>query len=125
VLQGGAGNDLLTGGFGEDEFVFNTALNATTNVDQISDFVSADDRITLSKAIFAALGPTGIDLDPSAFRSGAGAVAGADADDRIIYNTSTGDLFYDANGSAAGGVTKFATLIGAPAVFAHDIFVTT
>ena len=29
---------------------------------------------------------------------------------RIIYETDTGKLFFDANGSAAGGKTQFATL---------------
>ena len=34
TLYGGAGNDTLTGGAGYDNFVFNTALNASSNVDR-------------------------------------------------------------------------------------------
>jgi Ca2+-binding RTX toxin-like protein len=34
----------------------------------------------------------------------------ADANDRIIYETDTGRLFYDSNGNAAGGSVHFATL---------------
>jgi Ca2+-binding RTX toxin-like protein len=110
ALAGGAGNDALTGGAGDDQFVFNTALSATANVDVIQDF-SAGDQLVLSKAIFAALGTTGVALDPSAFSSGTTGVA-TDAAHRIVYNKVTGDLFYDANGSAAGGSVKFAVLVG-------------
>src|SRR5204863_390345 len=42
TLDGGAGNDVLTGGTGQDSFLFDTALNASTNVDQIFDFSSVD-----------------------------------------------------------------------------------
>ena len=37
TLSGGLGNDTLTGGAGADQFVFNTALNAVTNVDHITE----------------------------------------------------------------------------------------
>ena len=39
ILKGYTGNDALYGGAGKDFFVFNTALNATTNVDTIADFL--------------------------------------------------------------------------------------
>jgi Ca2+-binding RTX toxin-like protein len=43
VLAGGAGNDSLTGGVGLDGFLFDAALNATTNLDTVADFNVADD----------------------------------------------------------------------------------
>ncbi|MGO4841842.1 calcium-binding protein, partial [Rhizobiaceae sp. 2RAB30] len=43
VLAGGLGNDTLAGGAGADTFLFNTALNKTTNVDRITDFNVAQD----------------------------------------------------------------------------------
>ena len=58
-LRGGGGNDVLVGGIGSDQFVFNTALNATTNVDQITDFNVAADTIVLENAIFTTIVGTG------------------------------------------------------------------
>ena len=101
VLNGRAGNDTLIGGEGRDIFVFNAALNATTNVDIIDDFSAADDTIWLENAIFTALPTTGA-LASAAFVSNTSGLA-ADASDRVIYERDTGMLYYDSNGSAAGG----------------------
>ncbi|MGC2413942.1 MAG: hypothetical protein WA459_14740 [Stellaceae bacterium] len=106
MLNGGAGNDKLTGGSGKDSFLFTNALNATTNVDHIFDFSSVDDKILLSHSVFTAAGALGT-LAAGAFHTGS---AAADADDRIIYNPTTGALIYDSNGNLAGGATQFATL---------------
>jgi hypothetical protein len=47
------------GGSAADIFVFDSALNATTNVDQITDYNVTDDTIRLENAIFTALTTTG------------------------------------------------------------------
>ncbi|HEX2650130.1 MAG TPA: calcium-binding protein [Burkholderiales bacterium] len=121
TLMGSAGNDTLTGGAGSDLFVFNTAPNALTNVDTITDFTSLQDHLRLAIAAFPALGAlgtlAGAKLAEGNFSSG------QDADDRLVYNTSTGDLFYDANGSVAGGSVLIAHLEGAPALDHLDITV--
>ena len=106
TLAGGAGNDVLTGGSGSDCFVFNTAANATNNVDTITDFVSATDKLQFSAKIFTGLGKVLGTLTDSQFWSGSGVVAAHDATDRIIYDTHTGYLYYDAdgNGTASGAV---------------------
>ncbi len=101
-LIGNSGNDVLTGGAGADKFVFNKALNAKTNVDIITDFQHGVDDVVLKKSIFSAIGPT---LSKSEFYTGPKA---HDANDRIIYQKKSGDLFYDSNGSATGGKVKFA-----------------
>ena len=121
VLRGFLGNDLLWGQAGADIFLFNTALNAATNVDRIIDFAVVDDTIYLENAIFTALGAGA--LAAAAFAANATGLAG-DASDRIIYETDTGKLFYDANGSGAGiaGV-HFATLTAGLALTAADFFV--
>ena len=107
ILYGGLGLDFMTGGINGDAFVFNTALNATTNVDTITDMVHGVDRIHLENLIFTALGANGTTLTAAEFWIGA---AAHDADDNIIYNSSTGALTYDSNGNAAGGATRIATL---------------
>ena len=103
-----SGNDTLTGAAGADTFLFNTALNAATNVDHITDFAS-EDTIDLENAVFTALTTTGT-LAASAFFSAAGATSAHDADDRIVYNTTTGALFYDADGVGGVAAVQFAVL---------------
>ncbi len=105
-LEGKAGNDILTGGLDADIFVFGTALSGTANVDQITDYSVADDTIWLENSIFTAVGAPGT-LSASAFHTGA---AAADAADRIIYDSATGALLYDSDGSDAGAAVQFATL---------------
>ncbi|WP_082145518.1 M10 family metallopeptidase [Microvirga massiliensis] len=105
VLDGLLGSDVLIGGAGVDTFVFSTAPSPT-NVDQITDFVVADDTIQLSKAIFTALTTTGI-LAAEAFYTGSTA---HDASDRILYDRNTGSLVYDQDGTGSAAALKFAQL---------------
>jgi serralysin len=106
ILVGGLGNDRLTGGEGADTYRFNTALNASTNVDDITDFSVADDTIQLDNDVFTAAGAVGT-LAAGAFRTGTSA---ADASDRIIYDPVTGRVWYDADGNGAGAAVLFAEL---------------
>jgi Ca2+-binding RTX toxin-like protein len=107
-LQGRIGNDTLTGGSGGDVFVFETALDAVGNRDALTDFQPGIDRIQLKASIFIGSGATGSTLAPGFFRAGPGAISGADADDRIILNTTTGQLAYDGDGSGRRASIAFA-----------------
>ena len=109
VLIGGLGNDTLTGGDGIDYFIFNTALNATSNKDTITDFNIIDDTIRLENGIMTGLGVTAGALAAGAFHSGIVNTA-TQVDDRIIYNTSTGGLFYDADGTGASAAVQIAII---------------
>jgi Ca2+-binding RTX toxin-like protein len=109
TLNGGLGNDILTGGVGNDLFVFNIALNPTANIDRITDFNVPADTIRLDNAVMPGLGTALGTLAAGKFWKGTSGLA-HDADDRIIYETDTGKLYYDANGKAAGGGILFATL---------------
>ena len=120
TINGGSGSDFLTGGAGADAFEFTAALGAA-NVDRITDF-GPGDVIRLGGAAgqpFAALA-TGA-LADFAFRVGP---AAADADDRIIYDSATGALYYDADGSGGGAAIRFATLADAPPLSAADFVIT-
>ena len=120
ILDGQGGNDTLTGLLGKDFFVFSTALGAA-NVDAITDFNVADDTIRLENAIFTALTTTGV-LSASFFKDNF--LAPRDADDRIIYNSNTGSLFYDADGLGTDfAAVKFAALATGLSLTAADFVV--
>ena len=114
TLDGKGGADVLYGKAGIDFFAFTTALGAG-NVDHIGDFVANTDKIFLDDAIF-----TGLDLGP--LQSSAFAIGGqaAEADDRIIYNQATGEIFFDADGTGSGLAMLFAIVDGAPILTAND-----
>ncbi|WP_184399908.1 calcium-binding protein, partial [Rhizobium sp. BK650] len=116
-LIGGNGNDILNGGAGADTFVFDCKPNAYNNIDKIEDFSeSAGDKIALNHQVFTA-------IDPANF-SAANFVLGTkalDSDDRLIYDQTTGKLFYDADGSGRGAAVQVATLSNL-ATLHHDDF---
>ena len=105
-LDGGGANDTLAGGTGADSFVFSSAAGAT-NVDTITDFSAIDDTILLDDAVFASLA-TGV-LSVDAFIATTTGNA-ADASDRIIYESHTGRLFFDRDGTGAAAKVQFATI---------------
>ena len=119
VLNGGLGADTMTGGAGSDTFVFNTALGAG-NVDRITDFDVVEDRIRLDNDVFVGLARG--NLSASAFAANLTGRA-SDALDRIIYETDTGRLFFDADGSGAGARVHFATLNAGLALTSADFLV--
>lgn len=113
LLRGGAGNDILYGGTGKDLFRFDTALGTgtTPNIDRIRDFSVADDTIQFENSLFTRFGTgtTGA-INAAYFKANTTGLA-QDSNDYIIYEKDTGELFYDANGSAAGGSVQIA-LVG-------------
>lgn len=117
VLNGALGNDALQGLAGADAFRF-TSAPGVGNVDTISDYVVADDTIQLENAMFAGL-TAGV-LAAGAFRTGA---AAGDSDDRIIYNSATGALLFDADGNGAGAAVQFAALTAGLAMAASEFVV--
>lgn len=78
--------------------------------------MSGADKIVLENDIFKGLVlETGVlfrRLSFDEFRSGAGVTTAFDATDRIMYNTSTGAVYYDADGTGASQPFQFASLTG-------------
>jgi Ca2+-binding RTX toxin-like protein len=118
TLDGGPGNDTLTGGAGPDLFRFTSGLNATTNVDRLTDFNVVDDKIALHYTAFPAftVGIGGI-LEASKFHVGTLATR---ASHRIVYNPTSGALLYDADGTGLISAVRFAILPqGLALTYAH------
>jgi Ca2+-binding RTX toxin-like protein len=122
VLYGGADRDRLNGGAGQDAFVFDTAPVNVLNTDFITDFSVADDTIWLDNAVYTALGAPGA-LAAGALRIVTSGFAAGDADDRIIYNQTSGALWYDADGTGAGDAVYFAQLSAGLALTSADFLV--
>jgi serralysin len=117
ILSGGAGFNILTGGEGRDLFVFDTKIGDRAS--RINDFTPGEDKIGLSKTIFAG------------FTSNLASVFGTVTDDAaasvsqalLVYNTSNGSLTYNANGAAAGlgdAGGQIASVFGQPTLTARD-----
>jgi len=122
TLAGGLGADTLNGGAGADRFVFDTAVT-TSNADTVVDFSAVVDVLVLTGSRFPAIqSSTGSTLSEEEFCARPGGTA-AEPDDRVIYNTSTGDVFYDADGSGPKTPVKIATLSGAPQIDEDNVFV--
>lgn len=107
-INGATGHDTLTGGAGKDTFLFTTALSAS-NVDRITDFDVSADTIQLDHGVMPGLGAAVGTLSAASFWKSTSGRA-HDATDRVIYETDTGWLNYDSNGSAAGGAVHIARL---------------
>ena len=97
-------------------------------IDLITNFKPAQaDKIVLSKTTFTALASdAGGSLDPSEFEAVANDGDASSSSAFITYSTSTGNLFYNENGSddGFGEEEQFATLQGIPTITAADFLVT-
>ena len=107
----------------DDIFLFADALDAVTNIDTITDFATGLDSLHLSRFIFTSLpGSENGTLAADLFAANATGAA-LDDNDYILYNTTTGALLYDADGSGDGVAVQFATLSNKAAVKENDFLV--
>ena len=119
-ILGGGGNDTLTGGAGADTFWFYPPVTVENNVDTITDFLSGTDKLEFSADSFSPLGAPG-QIAADVFVLGTSA---QDANDRLIYDSGTGSLFYDADGTGSGTAQLVANMGVGTLLGAADIFVT-
>ncbi|PSF34988.1 hypothetical protein C7H19_17730 [Aphanothece hegewaldii CCALA 016] len=80
-----------------------------------------NDKIYVSAAGFGSGLIANTALNANQFTIG---TATTTADQRFVYDSSTGALFFDANGNVSGGVTQIATLSTGLAMTSAQIFVT-
>jgi len=103
-LNGGNGNDTLSGGSGADLFVFE---GVNLGIDTISDFNSAEaDKIQLSASGFSFGSISGV-LNSDRFAIGSAATT---ARERIIYDPTSGAIFFDSDGSGVQQQIQFANV---------------
>jgi Ca2+-binding RTX toxin-like protein len=111
ILIGWTGQDVMTGGGGRDGFVFDTQLGSG-NVDTITDFRVSDDGVLIEGGIFSGImsrSPGFTQISASAFVKNSSGRA-VDSNDRIIYETDTGRLYFDRDGTGSADRVHFATL---------------
>ncbi|WDD36477.1 calcium-binding protein (plasmid) [Nostoc sp. UHCC 0926] len=105
TLSGSSGNDTLTGGKGSDTFVFDLLLGE--EVGNLYDFNPTNDLIQVSARSYSDALSLG-SLQTSQFTIGTSATTN---EEQFIYNSATGALFFDLDGSASGFTqVKFAQL---------------
>lgn len=127
MLAGGGGDDTMHGGSGRDTFALN-ASNFADNlngVDTIVDFLSGVDKI----AMYIELHQPGTNFVLSSggtyqpttdeLVQGAGAVA-LDANDRFIFDTDTGALYFDSDGNGSGEAVQLAIFQGVTQLSVDD-----
>ncbi|POZ49525.1 Serralysin [Methylovulum psychrotolerans] len=119
VLNGGLGNDVLTGGLGQDSFVFSTAPSLA-NMGTVTDFNVADDTVQLAHTVFTTLSVGVLTADQFKILGNGGVV---DGNDHILYNTTSGGLSYDSDGSGAAAAVQIAIIGKGLAMTAADFMV--
>jgi Ca2+-binding RTX toxin-like protein len=85
----------------------------------VTDFSVKDDTLWVENAVFRKAGKAG-KLAADAFKIGAKA---ADAEDRFIYNSKSGAVLYDADGTGSAAAIQVAVLGKGLKLTAADFFV--
>jgi len=123
TLSGGMGSDTISGGGGADTFTYKTPGEGA---DVLVDFDS-DDTIQVSAAGF------GGGLQPGVVQRSRGSKTGSlvsgtnakptSSNPTFLYDTETGQLSFDIDGTAAGASVTLAILEGAPTLTERQIAV--
>lgn len=104
TLNGGAGNDILRGGDGADTFTFNNS----EGIDTITDFNwTQGDKIQVSAIGFGVNPPKGPLESARRIQVGSSATTPFT---RFIYDSSSGGLFFDPDGSGSLAQQQFGTI---------------
>jgi len=126
-IFGGPGADSLNGGAGNDTFFYFNSGEGTTSagiaIDGISDFVVGSDKIAISKAgfnlggfsvgggVFRPLDPELVVLQ-NTVATGTNVETNSPTTGFLVYEALSGNLYFDTNAGAAGGLVPLANLTG-------------
>jgi len=113
VVRGDAGTDILRGDTGYHDTFW---LQRGKGADTVNDFSPGEDTIRLSGDEFA-LGPL-VGFSEFVFHSTSHEAEGNRA--QLIFQTNTGELYYDSDGIGAKGAELIATLTSTPAPYWSD-----
>lgn len=117
TISGSDGKDRLIGGPGADTFVFDVALRSG-NADKVLDFNPADDIFHLESKYFRGLAE-GV-IAENIFTTGA---AATETTHRIVYDDTTGRIYFDRDGTGPLGLKLFATVTPGTDLQFTDFFV--
>ncbi|CAK0749919.1 hypothetical protein CCP2SC5_1680001 [Azospirillaceae bacterium] len=114
TLFGGGGNDILVGGVGRDTLIGGTGndvfryVSSSEGGDTITDFVRGTDKIQLVSSNFGNITSSQIIAGSAFVSNSTGSAVGSL--NQLIFNTSNGNLYYDADGVGAGSSVLLASL---------------
>jgi len=122
ILDGGSGVDTLTGLAGADVFIFSSLSSfSVSKADHITDFQPGLDVIRIGASAFGMASTNG--FTSSTVRGAAELANALRTPTSVVYDSSTGCLHWNQNGSIAGSGQGgiFAVLDNQPALGASDL----
>ncbi len=128
ILIPGAGRDRLTGGDGNDTFAFgNGPFGSPTEDDVVTDYNVADDTLWFDQNLLLNTGYSALAMAGGDWLNTASAALIAsqtyEANDRFIYDSTNGLLYYDVDGGSASGPALpvlLAQFTGSPVLVATE-----
>ncbi|MDX2276273.1 MAG: calcium-binding protein [Hyphomonadaceae bacterium] len=114
-LEGGAGGDVLSGGANDDVYFYSSLSHGG---DTILDFNADQDRFEFVASAFGVEGGYNLD-NGSTFIANANPVSQT-GEATVLYETDTGRLYYDVDGTGSGGRVLIATLTSKPTITEQD-----
>lgn len=119
TFTGDENANIFYGGGGADTFIFNTALG-NGNVDRIVDFRSGTDVMHLDSAVFSGLAAGALDADAFLINATGDMETGSN---RISYESDTGYLRFDADGTGDADSVIFGRLRSGLTLDEDDFFI--